>query len=78
MLEASDKGFILDVACGKGVYVRTLVSDLARAMGGRAHVVDLIRTAQGPLDQTQCEDLETLTAEKVLELCKQTPSTTTS
>ena len=37
------------VVCGKGVYVRSLADDIARALGGRAHLVDLRRTRVGSL-----------------------------
>lgn len=36
------------VTCGSGTYVRVLADDMARAMGGRAHLVSLRRTASGP------------------------------
>lgn len=37
----------LRVVCGKGVYVRSIADDLARALGGRAHLVELRRTRLG-------------------------------
>lgn len=37
------------VTCGAGTYVRTLADDLARALGGRAHLTSLRRTANGSL-----------------------------
>lgn len=37
------------VTCGSGTYVRTLADDLARALGGRAHLTRLRRTANGSL-----------------------------
>ncbi|MEO1309854.1 MAG: tRNA pseudouridine(55) synthase TruB [Pseudomonadota bacterium] len=36
---------------GKGVYVRSLVRDLAEALGSHAHVVELRRTAVGPFTE---------------------------
>ena len=36
--------------CSTGTYVRTLADDLARAVGGRAHLTDLRRIRIGPLD----------------------------
>ncbi len=41
------------VVCGSGTYVRTLADDLARALGGRAHLSSLRRTSNGSL---QVED----------------------
>lgn len=37
----------LRVRCGKGTYVRVLADDIARALGGRAHLSKLRRTALG-------------------------------
>ena len=39
----------LRVMCGKGVYVRTLADDIARELGGRAHLVALRRIRVGRL-----------------------------
>lgn len=39
----------LRVVCGKGTYVRVLADDLARRLGGRAHLVELRRTRTGAL-----------------------------
>lgn len=36
----------LELECGGGFYVRTLVEDLARALGSRAHMTALERTKQ--------------------------------
>jgi tRNA pseudouridine55 synthase len=36
------------VTCGAGTYVRVLADDMARALGGRAHLIALRRTAIGP------------------------------
>ncbi len=38
------------VVCGKGTYVRSLVDDIARALGGRAHLSELRRIRVGSLD----------------------------
>lgn len=37
------------VVCGSGTYIRTLADDLARALGGRAHLSSLRRTSNGSL-----------------------------
>lgn len=39
----------LEVACGKGTYIRSLVRDMARALGSAAHAVALRRTRIGHL-----------------------------
>jgi len=36
------------VTCGSGTYIRVLADDMARALGGRAHLSALRRTAIGP------------------------------
>ena len=36
------------VKCGSGTYIRTLADDLARTLGGRAHLTALRRTSIGP------------------------------
>lgn len=38
------------VVCGKGTYVRSLADDIARALGGSAHLTSLRRTRTGSLD----------------------------
>ncbi|TWW81778.1 putative tRNA pseudouridine synthase 1 [Takifugu flavidus] len=38
--------FTLDVECGGGFYVRSLVDDLGKALSSCAHVKELIRTKQ--------------------------------
>jgi len=38
------------VVCSTGTYVRTLADDLARALGGRAHLTKLRRVRNGSLD----------------------------
>ncbi|XP_061912359.1 probable tRNA pseudouridine synthase 1 [Entelurus aequoreus] len=39
--------FTLDIECGGGFYVRSLVDDLGKALSSCAHVKELIRTKQG-------------------------------
>ena len=41
---------IVDVACSKGTYVRTLAEDLGTALGTRAHLAALVRTGTGGFD----------------------------
>lgn len=48
------------VVCGKGTYVRTLADDIARAMGGFAHLTALRRTRNGSMstdDAVSFDDL---------------------
>ena len=50
----------LEVDCGKGVYVRALVRDLAEALGACGHVSALRRTRVGPLTEARAITLEML------------------
>jgi tRNA pseudouridine55 synthase len=46
--------FELEMTVSSGTYVRTVVHDLAIAVGSAAHVVSLTRTRQGPFVLTSC------------------------
>lgn len=50
----------LRVVCGPGTYVRVLADDLARAVGGRAHLTALRRTAIGSLGVDRAVGLDDL------------------
>ena len=52
--------FELDVSCSKGTYVRTLVEDLAAAVGQCAHVASLRRIAAGPFAEADLVAPQTL------------------
>jgi tRNA pseudouridine55 synthase len=52
-----------EVDCSKGTYVRTLADDLARALGGRAHLVSLRRTAIGSLRVENAPEIDAYTSE---------------
>ena len=39
---------VIEIDCGKGTYVRSLVRDIAAALGAEAHVAELRRLAVGP------------------------------
>lgn len=51
-----------DVACGKGVYVRSLARDLGRVLGCGAHVASLRRTRVGPFRDADAISLDKLQA----------------
>jgi tRNA pseudouridine55 synthase len=62
-LEAAQ--LVIDVACSKGTYIRTLADDIGQALGCGAHLSALRRTASGPLrldDALSFEALEVLDA----------------
>lgn len=46
--------FGLELQCSGGFYVRSLISDLARACQTRAHMTTLLRTKQGPFVLEDC------------------------
>jgi len=65
------------VRCGSGTYIRTLADDIAAALGGRAHLTALRRTAIGPLDVSDASSLEALQAaadDEVIENAVLTPA----
>ena len=51
---------ILDVACSKGTYIRSLAYDLGRAVGCGAHLAGLMRTRSGPFRLEESITLEEL------------------
>jgi tRNA pseudouridine55 synthase len=50
----------LEMACGKGTYVRSLARDLATAVGAEGHVSYLRRTRVGPFTEANAIGLENL------------------
>lgn len=50
------------VVCGKGTYVRSLADDMARALGGRAHLTALRRLRIGSLGLARALALDDVTA----------------
>ncbi|GIX22154.1 MAG: tRNA pseudouridine synthase B [Gammaproteobacteria bacterium] len=57
-----DGRLVLEVECSKGTYVRTLVEDIAAALGTVAHVTALRRTRAGPFEDEACRSLAELEA----------------
>ena len=58
--------FGLSVRCGGGTYVRTLMSDIARSCGTRAHMTGLLRCQQGPFTLDDCLYEENWTFENIV------------
>lgn len=52
--------FELSVKCSKGTYIRTLVEDIAEAMGSCAHVISLRRVQVGPYTEKHMISLDKL------------------
>jgi len=53
---------VLDVACSKGTYIRTLADDIGMALGCGAHLAALRRAGAGVLDVRDAATLEALEA----------------
>ena len=51
---------VFEVTSGKGVYMRSLARDLARALGTVGHIAQLRRTSVGPFREAHAISLETL------------------
>lgn len=60
LLALTSDSFTLEVACSKGTYIRTLVQDIAAAMGSCGHVSMLRRTAAAGYDLSQAVSLSNL------------------
>ena len=63
----SDGAFGIEVDCSAGTYVRSLASDLGKALGGGAHLRALRRTAIGPFAIADAVPLDQLNGDHVLE-----------
>jgi tRNA pseudouridine55 synthase len=53
---------VLEVQCGKGVYIRSLARDLGRVLGTRGHVSRIRRLAAGPFGEADAISLDHLDA----------------
>jgi tRNA pseudouridine55 synthase len=53
---------VIEVACSKGTYVRTLVADIGTQLGCGAHLTALCRSHVGMLEMAQAVSLETIEA----------------
>jgi tRNA pseudouridine55 synthase len=53
----------LDIACGKGTYIRAIARDLGAALGCGAHLAALQRTQVGPLSLAEAVPLAALLAD---------------
>ncbi len=60
LLEWSQTGCVIDVACSKGTYIRTLAQDIGRTLGCYAHLTQLRRTSVTPFNIQNALTLEQL------------------
>jgi tRNA pseudouridine55 synthase len=61
IIEWTSPMLILDVACGKGTYIRSLAYDLGERLGPGAHLAGLVRTRSGPFRIGASISLDALT-----------------
>ena len=61
LIEAREDEAVLEAVTGKGTYVRSLVRDLAEALGTVGHVGQLRRTAVGPFGEDDMVTMEAVT-----------------
>lgn len=61
------EGFVLDIECSGGFYVRTVIDDLAKKVNSLAHMTALLRTKQGVFTLRDClpADLKMWTLENI-------------
>ena len=58
--EELDDGFLLEITCSKGTYIRTLCHDIGQTLGVGGVMQALRRTAVGNFSVTQAHSIETL------------------
>jgi tRNA pseudouridine55 synthase len=56
----SDKQIVIEIACSKGTYIRTIADDLGQDLGCGAHIIALHRLQAGAFTEDQCFSLEEL------------------
>ena len=56
--------FLIEVTCSRGTYIRTLTSDIGKALGVPAHMAFLLRTASGPFTLDRAYSIAELTEMK--------------
>ena len=54
LIEMKDDGFIFDIHCSKGTYVRSLINDIGESLGTLAYMKDLVRTGVGAFTLDEC------------------------
>lgn len=62
LIEKTSDRLVLDVACSKGTYIRTLVEDIGEALGCGAYVKSLRRTEVSPFENCESYNFEQLEA----------------
>jgi tRNA pseudouridine55 synthase len=62
IIEWHAETLVIDVACSKGTYIRTLAEDLGERLGCGAHLTALRRTASGPVTVDDAITIDALNA----------------
>ncbi|XP_054264913.1 pseudouridylate synthase TRUB1-like [Macrosteles quadrilineatus] len=62
--------FSLEVTCGKGFYVRSLINDLTKDLGSCGHVTSLLRTKHGQFTLDDCLHAADYSMAKVVDAVK--------
>ena len=62
ILDLQAATLVLDIACSKGTYIRTLAEEIGEALGCGAHLAALRRTGSGPLQIADAITLDELAA----------------
>jgi len=62
IVEWQERRLVIDVACSKGTYIRSLAEDIGEVLGCGAHLGALRRTASGALGVDRAVTLEALAA----------------
>ncbi len=62
ILDWQNATLVLDIACSKGTYIRTLAEEMGEALGCGAHLAALRRTGSGPLSIDDAITLDALAA----------------
>lgn len=58
---------VLEIACSKGTYIRTIADDLGEVLGCGGHIIALHRMKAGPFTEQACFSLEFLAEQKELQ-----------
>ena len=68
LLDFDGRDMRLRIVCSKGTYIRALARDLGQALGSGAHLIELRRTAVGPITVDRC-----LSVDQAVEMIARTP-----
>ena len=56
--DSNTRGGVLSIACGKGTYIRTIISDIGERLGCGGIMTSLVRTSSGGFGLDDCFTLE--------------------